>query len=372
MSILRKLSALGVTLVVAGTGCVTVPEQRGDAIQTAASPAWSLEATTNEIIVAVSPARQTLALAGSTGLVLGAGISAVSNARHRQAIAEVLQGYDPGEVFENELASRLEAAVGPKLERVAPTGGTAGYSTLREARNAHHARLAKLGRDVLLDCRMTYGVYGYEGTLIAKLEGVLYDLKTNDALWRDAVVCSSEDLLASDKLTDPMDQMSPNYTSPRFTIEDDAIKQWTGDGGAVLRARFESTVQGAVSALLMSLGLAEDSHGAYYLAKGYMNCKKFEIAEDFYQKALALDPAYLDAQNGLAVNRGHREDYAGAIALSEKILATHPDYGPAHYNIAWWQAVKLGDTDAARAHYEKALALGVSPHKKIDKALGNS
>lgn len=365
----KRIGLLGLTLTLAGTGCVTVPEQQEQTVLSSQKPAWSLKSANDEMIVSVSPARQTLQLAGTTGALIGAGISAISNARHRNAIEEVLEGYDSTRVFEEHLAKRLSETVGAKLERVAPLGSTAGYTMVEDARDARIERLGKQGYDLLLDCRMTYGLFGYEGTLIAKLEGDLYDPMSGDALWRDTVVCSSADLLASDKLTDPTKQLMPNYSSPRFTVEDDAIAQWTGDGGEALRSRYESAVEGAVSALLMSLGIVEEPRGAYYLAKGYMNRKEFDIAEDFYQKAIALDPDYRDARNGLAVNMAHSGDYPAAIALSEAILEEVPNYGPALYNIAWWYAVELEQPEKARSYYEKALALGMAPHKKIDKRI---
>jgi tetratricopeptide (TPR) repeat protein len=346
-----------------------VPEPQEQTVLSAQKPAWSFKPENDKMVVAVSPARQTLQMAGTTGVIVGAGISAISNARHRSAIQEVLEGYDSVRVFEEHLATRLKEAIGTDLERVMPLGSTAGYSMVQDARDARYERLADQGYDLLLDTRCTYGLFGYEGTLIAKLEGDLYEPSTGHALWRDTVVCSSEDLLASDKLTDPTDQLTPNYTSPRFTVEDDAVAQWTGDGGEVLRSRYEAAVEGAVSAMLMSLGLVEEPKGAYYLAKGYMNRKEFEIAEDFYQKAIALDPEYVDARNGLAVNMAHMDNYTGAIAATQAILEGDPNYGPGLYNLAWWYAVELEQPEEARPYYQQAQALGMPPHKKIDKAL---
>ncbi len=367
---MKSIYTLGVTAFASGlilAGCAT-SSGSGESLQTVSAPAYSLDATSDELVVAVSPARQTLQIAGSTGFLIGAGISAISDSKHRRAIEEVLQDYDAGDVFNAHLSEALEGAI-PNLKEVSPMGSTAGYNTIQEAEEDRLSGLEKSGYDSIMDLKLTYGLFGFEGTLITKIGGKLEDVPAGRRQWKNTFVVSSAPILADDRLTDPTGQLGANYTSPRFMVADDAIKQWTGDGGAILRTRFEEAVEGVTAALLMDLGLGESAEGAYYLAKNDMNRKDFDAAEANFRKALALDPAMTDAKNGLAVNLAHDKRLDEAIALAEEIAAATPDYAPARYNLAWWYAVEKKDADAARPHYEAAVTAGMGTSKKIDKAL---
>lgn len=340
-----------------------------DAIQGAKAPAWSLRASQREMIVQVSPARQTLQILGSSAAVIGTSISAVVDEKYRRQVDEVLQGYDADKVFRERLEARLNEVIGAKLKSVGALTSTAGYSTPHDAAEARYASLGKAGTDLILDLKMTYGLFGYEGTLIAKLDGDLHETPSGHRVWNDTLVVSSEPILATDRLTDPTKMLSSNFSSPRLSVEEGAIAQWTGDGGKELRRRFEAAVDGVVSALLTDLGLVNEAIGDYYLGKVAMNRKDFDIAAAYFDKALALDPKYVDAQNGASVNWAHAKNVDKAIAIAEEIVAANPEFGPAHFNLAWWYATAKKDAAKAKPHYDKALSLGLPQEKKIDKAL---
>lgn len=353
---------------VIASGCATTPEKGPGALKDAKTPAWSLKANQDEMIVAVSPARQSLQIAGTSAALLGAGIDAIANDKHRKAIRAVLEGYDAGKVFEERIQQRLEAAV-PGVERVAPLGSTAGLQSMKAAHELRYAGIAKKGADTLLDIKMTYGLFGYEGLLVAKLEGSLRRLPKGTELWGNTIVVSAEPILARDKLSDPTNTLGPNLSSPRLSAADDAIAKWTDDGGKTVRTRFETAVDGGVSALLCDLGLVEEAVGEYYLGKAAMNRKKFDEANAHFEKALMLDPTLDDARNGRAANLAHNNQVDQAIALAEEITASNPAYGPAWFNLAWWYAVEKQDAANAKVCYEKALALGMPSEEKIEKAL---
>jgi tetratricopeptide (TPR) repeat protein len=152
-----------------------------------------------------------------------------------------------------------------------------------------------------------------------------------------------------------------------LTVEDNAIDAWTKDGGAGLKKAFEESVDAAVSALMCDLGLAEEAVGEYYLGKLAMNRKEFEDADAHFQKAIQLDPAMLDAQNGRAVNLAHNGQLDDAIGILRAVTESSPEYGPAWFNLAWWYATEKEDAANAQACYEKAKALGMPAHKKLDK-----
>lgn len=340
-----------------------------EVIQGAKNMAWSLRANQSEMIVAVSPARQTLQILGSSAAVIGTAISATIDEKYRKQVEAVLKDYDAGKVFEERLTARLMEAIGGNLKQVNGLTSTSGYSSPRDAEKARYASLGKTGQDLVLDLKMTYGLFGYEGTLITKLEGDLNETPSGHAVWRDVLVCTSEPILASDRLTDPTKMLSANFSSPRLSVAEDAISQWTGDGGKILRARFEAAVDGVVSALLTDLGLVSEAKGHYYLGQVAMNRKDFDEAADHFNAALKLDPNYLDASNGLAVTQAHAKEVDKAIAIAEQLAAAAPDYGPAHFNLAWWYATAKKDAAKAKPHYDKALAMGYSHEKKIDKVL---
>ncbi len=341
-----------------------------EALKGAGSVGWSLNQDRTAMVVAVSPARQTLQIAGSAGTVLGIGISAVANEKYRKAIEEVLQGYDGAAVIRERVAARLGAALGERAREIDPMGSTAGYNNVRDAEKERLGRLAEAGQNLVLDLTPEYGLFGYQGLLIVKLEAKLYNTESGHKVWSENLMASPEFILASDKLKDPTQQLAPNLTDPRFSASEDAIAQWTGDGGAAFRERFEGAVDGCISALLTDLGLAQEAQGAYYLGRVNLMRKKFETAEAYFDMALKLDPAHVPSKNGLSVLLAHTDRVDEAIALATEITTSAPEFGPAHYNLAWWLAVEKKDAATAAPHYEQAKALGMPTSKKIEKALG--
>jgi tetratricopeptide (TPR) repeat protein len=367
---MSKVLAAITGLVMAGvfaSGCATTKGERPTSLKTAKTPAWSLRANQDEMIVEVSPARQSLQIVGTSGLLLGAGIDAIANDKHRKEIRAALDGYDAGKVFEERLQKRLDEKV-PNLKRVAGVGSTAGMNTIYEAQKLRYTKLAKEGADTLLELKMTYGLFGYDGLLVAKLEGSLKLMPEGRELWGDTIVVSAEPILANDKLSDPTSTLGPNLSSPRLSANEDAISKWTGDGGKTVRSRYEAAVDGVVSALVCDLGLANEANGEYYLGKMAMNRKKFVEAGTHFDNALKLDPEMMDAANGRAVNLAHDKQIDKAIELERQITAAHADYGPAWFNLAWWYATEKKDAAQAKECYAKARALGMPEESRIEKA----
>jgi len=368
---MRTKYIAAISLILSGAllgGCVTAQKDRPTSIGTSKTPAWSLRANQEEMIVAVSPARQSLQIVGTSGVLLGAGIDAIANDKHRKAIRTALEGYDAGKVFESRIQERLQAS-SPALKRVPGVGSTAGKNTIYDAQKQRYTQLAKEGIDTLLDLKMTYGLFGFEGLLVAKLDGTLKLMPEGSELWSDTIVVSAEPILAYEKLSDPTNTLGPNLSSPRLSANEDAISKWTEDGGKTVRARFEAAVDGVVSALLCDLGLAREAKGEYYLGKMAMNRKKFDEANTHFENALKLDADLADAANGRAVNVAHAKDIDKAIALERALTEAHPDYGPAWLNLAWWYSAEKKDMAAAKECYGKARALGMAEDSRIEKEL---
>lgn len=349
-------------------GCATTKEG-AQSMASAKSPAWSAKAVPNEMQVSVSPAGKSLRILGSSGIVLGAGADAIVNAKFRKPIHDALAGYDAAETFKNIIKTKLESGIQSGLVEVAPMGSTAGAKSEEEVIKARYSGLAKKGNDTLLDCVMTFGVYGPEGTLATKLDGKLVALPDGHRLWTNTIIATTEPVLANAKLGDPTNRMGMNITNPEFAVDDEKVKRWTADGGAILKQRFEQAANAAAAAMYVDLGLGEDALGHYTLGVLLMNEEKFKEAAIQFDKALRLDPNLIDARNAHAVNMAHFGQLDDAIAQAKSMTEATPDYAPAWFNLAYWYAVKKKDGVSAKPCYEKAVALGMAKDGGIEKAI---
>ncbi len=351
-------------------GCSSVrAKQDPAALKALPRPAYSVSMPQPEMIVAVSPVRQTLQIGGSIPTLLGAGISAVQDDRYAGEVLAALGDYDAGAVLVERIEAGLGGQFGPGLERVPPAGTAAGHHNQQEARKARLAALRRAGRDAVLDLELAYGIYGPEGMLVVKIAGELTDLAKGRVLWRNSMASYSTELFADERWRDPMQRMTPNITAPRLAAGKTAVSQWTEDGGARLKASFEQAADDVTAALLADLGLAESARGLCVLgAQLALNGDNAEAAARF-KRALELEPDLASAANGLAVALARNKQVDEAVALAQALTKAHPDYMPGWYNLAWWLAVELEDAEQARPCFEKAVALGAAPSRRLERAL---
>ena len=338
-------------------------------LKEAASVAWSLRGDDEEMTIRVSPARQTLAIGGMIGNVLGKSIDAVANDRYEKRVEELLASYDPGAVFAERIREALSEQLTSSLTAVEPMGSAAKYSSQEKAEDARFERLAKQGHDALLDFKIGYGLFGAEGTLVAKIKGKLYSLDNGRRIWSESIVVIEEPILGTQKLKDPTKQLLPNVSSPRLTAKKDAIDQWLVDDGRELRTRYETAVDGAVRGVISSLELDDDPLGEYYLGKTALYKKKFERAEGHFLRATELAPDSPRARNGLVVTLGHDERVEEALAIAQSLTSDYPDFGPGWFNLSWLYAVGMKDGVSAVEPYHRALELGMPASKRIEKRL---
>jgi adenylate cyclase len=103
----------------------------------------------------------------------------------------------------------------------------------------------------------------------------------------------------------------------------------------------------------------------------------YEQSIALFEQALAIDPEYPAAWDGLATNYINMagngllpwdEGYAQAREATEKALAIDPDYAPAHSRLGW--IAMYGDNDLAQAarHMERALQLDPNDIRIISNA----
>ncbi|MFA6241983.1 MAG: tetratricopeptide repeat protein [Candidatus Hydrogenedentales bacterium] len=366
----RSLSSFAsLAALVLLAGCATTKTPPITSLRDAKTPVWSAKAVPGEMIVSVSPAGKSLRIAGSAGLVLGAGADAVVNAQYRKPIQDALQGYDTTAVYKESIAKRLSAALPQGIAEASPLGSTAGVSNKSDAEKIRYEALAKKGSDAALDLTLTYGIYGPEGILAARVGGKAVVLATGKRLWMDTLVVTTDPVLANAALGDPTNRLGMNVSDPDFTVDDKKVARWTADGGAELKKRFETAANGAAAALVCDLGLAQDAVGEYYLGKLRLNEKKFKPAGEHFRKAVELDPNFVDARNAHAVVLARHGQLDDAIASARQIVESNPEYGPAWFNLAYWYAVKKKDPASAAPCYEKAQALGMASDRRIEKSL---
>lgn len=361
-----------VCLAVFVAACTSARSQH-DPMTLAASPnpAYSVAMQQTDIVVAVSPVRQTMQIGGTIPTLLGAGISAVQDGQYINEVRQALGDYDACSIFEMRLVEGLEAQFGDRLARVTPLGTTAGFNSAREARRVRVEHLRRGGYDTLLDFELSFGIYGAQGVLALKIDGELTDMGTGRVQWRNSIAWYSEDLFADVRWRDPMQRMTPNIMAPRLTVTGNAIEQWTPDGAAPLKHSFEEAVDHVVAAVLTDLGLDETAEGLYTLGAQLLRKRQYAEAARQFNRALELAPNYTAAGNGLAVALAHDKQMDAALELAENIAAAKPDYMPVHYNLAWWFSVEMNDVERARAYYERAVALGAVPSRRLKRAMGD-
>ncbi len=351
-------------------GCSTArhrhdPEQ----VRNTPRPAYSLHMQQTDMVVAVSPVRQTMQIGGRIPAVLGAGVSAVQDNRHAVALREAVGEYDPGEVFKERTTQAVEDHFANEITRILPQGTSAGFANAREARAARLAGLRRTGYDMVLDLDLTFGIYGPEGILAAQIAGTLTDVPSGRVQWRNEIAWYSTELFADIRWRDPMERMVPNYFSPRFSSDRDAVDQWTREDGKHLRTTFEEAVDGVTAAILTDLGLQETPEGLYTLGVHHLlNGREPEAAAAFV-RTLELAPEMYAARNGLVVALIRDDQADTALTHAKKLVEAAPDYMPGHYNLAWCYAVEKNAPEKARPHYERAVALGASPSRRLERAM---
>lgn len=356
-----------VAVVIAGFGASTAfTDETPD---WGASPAWSINFSPERLVVSVSPTRQTLQIGGSAATLLGAGVDSVVNDRYRQDLEAALGDYDPMQVLEDALESGLSAATGANVERVAPMGTAARYTSVREAEHARLDQLESSGHGAVIDLKGLAGVFTEDALLVVKISGEAFDTDSSREVWDDTVLFTAEPALLSNKPGDPTQRLMARVTSPKLTTEEDRLARWLKNDGAEFRAEFNRGAEMVVAGLLQSLGFEESLEGTLVLARTALETKDEDRALELFESAIEEGERSEAALNGRVVALARAKQVDDAITAGRDLTTVYPEYGPGWLNLAWLLAVEKRDADAARPVYEKALELGMAPVKKIDKRL---
>ena len=346
-----------VACVALATGCVTGPPPTPATWNDATGPAWSYNALPKELAVDVSPAGDTMRWGGSVGTVVGRGVDVAQNASYRNRIQEALGDYDSARLLENKLNDRLSESAGDGLRRVAWLTSMAGHASRQAAEEAYYTQMARSGVDLLLEVQSRHGVFGADATVVTALRASLYTLPGPRRVWREDIVVTPGPAYAFSTLGDPTrtSGLVPRLDL-RFGVDSDRIDTLTANGAALLKAELDESREGAVAALLVGMGLSDDPRGHYILGRVAMTGRNFDDAIERFERAIEVDPAYIDASSARAVAMAHRGELNEAIALMEALVEEHAEFAPGHANLAWWHATETGDLAAARRHLELAPA----------------
>ncbi len=351
-------------------GCVTIEPQVEQGLTQSTAPAFALDGASDEFRFAVSPAGDTLSMIPRVGRVIGTSVDAMVNDRIRVAFREALGEYDPGTVVLAEVERGLDEFVEPPPAMVSPLSTTAGFNTVRDAEAARRERLSKQGYDLLFDIETQYGLYDSDVRLRVKLGGRTVTLPEGDVLWRDELELTAGPLLADLSFQNVLQRVVPYLNVPELTAEGDALDALRADDAQALKDNFEKTVDAAVAGMLDSMEVQRTAAGQHALGRSAFWAQNWDEAVQHLAAAheLAPEDVAIAADHGAALARTDALDEA--ITVTEAALVQAPDYGPAHYNLAYWLAVEREDPEAARPHYEAALEAGMPISRRIDRALG--
>lgn len=114
--------------------------------------------------------------------------------------------------------------------------------------------------------------------------------------------------------------------------------------------------------------------GPAWLALGALYCDRDKLDEALaaLSQAVLYDPRNPKAHNYLGVTIGKKGWLSGAEAELERAIELDPNYAEAHFNLALFYLQRTPPAiEMARRHYTRALELGESPDRLVEKALGD-
>jgi len=339
------------------------------ALRDSKQTAWSIRGEKQEFKVSVSPAGKVIGMIPEVGGALATGVDFVVNDHYRVQIREALGSYDLSGFVRSCLEKRLNEFSPQGLREVRPPGNTTGFNNDRDAELARLQTLRASGVNLLLDLQVKYGIYDEGFDIKVDIEGKLVDIQKKKRLWMGHIPTVGEAFLADVKFENFILKQIPYIHVPKFVAQEDELKRITDNNGAILKKEFEKAVEGGISAVLTDMGLADEAAGHYFLGRRAFQNKRYGRAQEQLVRAVELDHSLIDARNDLSVTYARLGAPDSAIEYAGKILKDAPDYGPALYNLAWWNAFEKKNGAEAKRYYDQAVAKGLPPSKKLEKQI---
>lgn len=341
-------------------------------LQSANKVAISIDASPDEFVIAVSPVRQTLQIIHSSARLAGALISEVQNENYRKDLQSVVGELNGTQLFRDAILNSLKERLSKEVVEVPPLGSTAKYNTDREAQQDRVQQLKNKGVDVLLDLKITAGIYGPEGEMFFRTNGKLYDVKKQKTLWRDEfVITPSVDFKVNQSFNTYFNPFKSNMFSPRLTMAKNALTRWTDNNGDNFKKAEELGIYLSIAQLYGGLQL-EDTKDFYFacgISKLY--AQKAKKAVPFFEKAWNMSKQEPQIGNALVVALYKAKRIDEAIKQGEAVIQTSggQKYSVVYYNLAYILADKKKNAEKAKEYYQKYIELSGAPDPKLEKKI---
>ena len=334
--------------------------------------AISIDMVPDVFVIAVSPVRQTLQIIHTSARLVGALVSEAQNENYRkdlQAVVGELNGYQQ---FREAILNTLKGKLSAEIVEVPPLGSTAKYANDREAQQDRMEQLHNKGFDVLIDLKITCGIYGPEGEMFFRWDGKLYDLAKEKTLWQDkSVITPSVDFRVNQPFNTYFNPFKSNMFSPRLTTTKDALTRWTDNNGENFKKAQGYGIQLSVSQLLGAIQL--DKSEDYYFACGISKLltKKWKQAVPHFEKAWSLNKNNPTLGNAYLVALFKTKKIDDAIKVGEEVIQSlnGTSYSTTYYNLAYIFANKKKEFDKAKEYYQKSVELSGKADEKLEKEI---
>ncbi len=363
MVMVATLSAITMSLVFLGA-CASTRSRNEARLQ-----AWSFRCFPPEMVVAVSPVRQTMQIAGSFATVIGAAITAAQDAESRKRLESVLETLDQSVTFQEAIAKKMAGVNGVNRVKVEPPDDIRNPQERREADRKRLRDLRGNGIAEVVDISLKYGLFGPEGELVTVVQAVQTDTSTGKTTFKGKWLIAAEPPNAFGPLGDPTRRMTPNITSPRLAKATYAVDRWLVAGGQPLQQGLMRLAELAALVLDATLNKREQPGGWYALGVNALRHKKYRDARTFLEKAVQADPDNPDYALALAVTLDRLGQQDLAVSITRQALEHHPDQPRLMVNLAWWLAKDRQHAAEAETLFRRAVELGAPEYPAVSRAI---
>jgi tetratricopeptide (TPR) repeat protein len=124
---------------------------------------------------------------------------------------------------------------------------------------------------------------------------------------------------------------------------------------------------------LLNEALANDSNFVYaynQLGLAYWDLQKFPEAKEAFERAIAIDPKFMQAPMNLADMYVSQQQYAEAVPILSQVSEKHPERGEPYYEMGRL-FLALGNVDRAETACQEALKRDVSKTPEVHIVLSN-
>ncbi len=163
----------------------------------------------------------------------------------------------------------------------------------------------------------------------------------------DCLIKMSEFLLLRKKF-----QESINYANKALEVNDELARPYYIKGWVYMESR--DTVK-AVTSFQTAIELDANFYDAFIQLGGLMTNAKSDIALDYFNSAISVEPKNVEAYyfKGMFLQGRHRTDEA--IAVYHQILQIDSLYPMAYYNIGYLKLTEENKPDSAIDYFSKAI-----------------